>query len=119
MLFGSKFMWLFVFVLCTIRTNVKTVSPSQAPIVRILWVVSTQGPSIYNRTYDLYFLVSLVHLQVYFTALCARCLSVEHCALPLLCRWTNYIEARFTTMLLGATHCGGGWKDQVVQHVAM
>ena len=27
-------------------------------------------------------------IQVYFTALCARCLSVEHRAPPLLCRWT-------------------------------
>ena len=27
-------------------------------------------------------------IQVYFAALCARCLSVEHCALPLLCCWT-------------------------------
>ena len=37
-------------------------------------------------------------IQVYFVALCACCLSVEHCALPLLCP--------FTTVTLYVVVCG-------------
>ena len=31
-------------------------------------------------------------IRACFTALCARCLSVEHCALPLLCRWIYLVQ---------------------------
>ena len=39
-------------------------------------------------------------IQVYFTALCARCLSVEHCALRLLCRRTYPQLAKLPTLTI-------------------